>query len=59
MTMSRHDLGQQAIILLDKMRRPHRSEEDVFLNQQADRLLEAFHVKVKEKLNPEGAHRHG
>jgi hypothetical protein len=46
-TMSRHDLGRQAIVLLEKMRQPNkRRDEEEFLTKQCDRLLEAFKSKV-------------
>jgi hypothetical protein len=51
-----HDLGQQAHVLLKKMRDPrkHPGEEHI-LNSQADQLIEAFRVRVSDKLNAEGA----
>lgn len=53
MTLSRHDLGQQAIVLLEKLRKPSKRDgEEDFLKGQADRLIEAF--RHKEKLNTRG-----
>lgn len=47
MNLSRHDLGRQAIVILEKLCKPGlRKEEDAFLHQQADRLIEAFHHKI-------------
>lgn len=47
LTMSRHDLGRQAIVLLEKIRQPNkRVEEEEFLSMQCDRLIEAFKYKV-------------
>jgi hypothetical protein len=47
MTMSRSDLGRQAIVLLEKMRQPNKqAQEEEFLSRQCDRLLEAFKCKV-------------
>lgn len=49
MTMSRHDLGRQAVVILEKMRTPDiKPEQMCFLNQQADRLVEAFKFKVRQ-----------
>lgn len=49
MTMSRHDLGRQAIVLLEKMRRPDKPREDEeFIGKQCDRLLEAFKFKANQ-----------
>lgn len=49
MTMSRHDLGRQAVVILEKMRTPDiKPEQMSFLNQQADRLVEAFKFKVRQ-----------
>lgn len=48
MTMSRHDLGRQAIVLLEKMRKPKPPQEEEFLGKQCDRLLEAFKFKANQ-----------
>lgn len=47
MTMTRNDLGKQAIVLLEKMLTPNKPpREEEFLLKQCDRLLEAFKFKV-------------
>jgi hypothetical protein len=55
--MSRHELGTQAVIILEKMRKiPDERVLDrnaVILNQQADRLVDAF--KIRLRANKEGA----
>lgn len=52
MHMSRHDLGRQAIVLLEKIRQPGKAaQEEEFLFRQCDRLLEAFKSKVNVNYN--------
>lgn len=58
MTMSRHDLGRQAVVLLDKIiRSPKCCPNDTeFLHMQAGKLLDAWRVKNRSTLNEtEGA----
>lgn len=51
--LSRKELGQQAVILLEKMRKVQRPDgrEAQFVNQQADKLVEAFKSKVNQEGN--------
>lgn len=57
MTMSRHDLGRQAVVLLDKITRSGKSpNETEYLHLQAGKLLDAWKYKNRSTLNEtEGA----
>ncbi len=57
LSMSRHELGTQAVIILEKLRKiPDDRVLDrnaSILHQQADRLVDAFKIRIRA--NKEGA----